>query len=132
MAREARTITIAHGSHTIRAGIGIHDVLKLPAVELRARVGLKQSQVDSLRQWSLRQASSDDIASNRVNGATGVDTPDSSDDLLPPVKPVDYLVGHFLDSALQTPEAHVDDLVHVFWPMVGGEIIDWGGMQALW
>lgn len=44
MSREARTVIISHGSHTIRAGLGIHEVLRQPTVNLSARVGLRRSQ----------------------------------------------------------------------------------------
>lgn len=48
------------------------------------------------------------------------------------VHPSDYLVGHFLEDAIKHPDNYRDDPVQVFWPMVGGLVRDWAGMQALW
>lgn len=42
-AREARTVVILTGSHTITAGYGIHEILKRPSISLTARVGLPRS-----------------------------------------------------------------------------------------
>ncbi|KAJ9474421.1 putative Actin-related protein 2 (putative) [Pseudozyma hubeiensis] len=42
-AREARTVIIVTGSHTITAGYGIHEILKRPSISLTARVGLPRS-----------------------------------------------------------------------------------------
>ncbi|KAN0065292.1 hypothetical protein ACQY0O_001127 [Thecaphora frezii] len=45
--REARTVVIITGSHTITAGYGIHEILRRPTVSLVARVGLPRSSVSS-------------------------------------------------------------------------------------
>ncbi|CDU25050.1 related to macronuclear actin 1 [Sporisorium scitamineum] len=42
-AREARTVIVVTGSHTITAGYGIHEILKRPSISLTARVGLPRS-----------------------------------------------------------------------------------------
>lgn len=42
-AREARTVIVITGSHTITAGYGIHEILKRPSISLTARVGLARS-----------------------------------------------------------------------------------------
>ncbi|KAI3491159.1 hypothetical protein L1887_44557 [Cichorium endivia] len=42
-AREARTVIVITGSHTITAGYGIHEILKRPSISLTARVGLPRS-----------------------------------------------------------------------------------------
>ena len=42
-AREAKTVIINHGSHTITAGYGIHDILRPPSISLTARVGLPRA-----------------------------------------------------------------------------------------
>lgn len=42
-AREARTVIVVTGSHTITAGYGIHEILKRPSISLTARVGLSRS-----------------------------------------------------------------------------------------
>ncbi|SPO24248.1 related to macronuclear actin 1 [Ustilago trichophora] len=46
-AREARTVIIVTGSHTITAGYGIHEILKRPSISLTARVGLSRSTASS-------------------------------------------------------------------------------------
>ncbi|PWY99239.1 actin-like ATPase domain-containing protein [Testicularia cyperi] len=42
-AREARTVIILTGSHTITVGYGIHEILKRPSISLTARVGLPRA-----------------------------------------------------------------------------------------
>lgn len=133
MSRESRTVIISHGSHTIRAGHGIHEPLKQPSVELTARVGLRRSHIEKLR---AAQVSTDKDATQDASDATAaVAAPAENQE--PPahtyiVHPSDYLVGHFLEDAIKHPENYLDDPVYVFWPMVGGVVNDWGGMQALW
>ncbi|EST09137.1 Actin-related protein [Kalmanozyma brasiliensis GHG001] len=46
-AREARTVIVITGSHTITAGYGIHEILKRPSISLTARVGLARSAASS-------------------------------------------------------------------------------------
>lgn len=46
-AREARTVIVVTGSHTITAGYGIHEILKRPSISLTARVGLARSTASS-------------------------------------------------------------------------------------
>ncbi|SPO23949.1 related to macronuclear actin 1 [Ustilago trichophora] len=46
-AREARTVIVVTGSHTITAGYGIHEILKRPSISLTARVGLPRSTASS-------------------------------------------------------------------------------------
>ncbi|CAO1633671.1 unnamed protein product [Parajaminaea phylloscopi] len=108
MSRESRTVIISHGSHTIRAGYGIHDTLQRPSVSLTARVGLRRSQL------ALAKA----VGAGEASEAASA------------LKPSDYLVGALLEEALKSERA--DDPIHVFWPMVGGQIVDWGGVTALW
>ncbi|KAJ1025855.1 hypothetical protein NDA16_002481 [Ustilago loliicola] len=46
-AREARSVIVVTGSHTITAGYGIHEILKRPSISLTARVGLPRSAASS-------------------------------------------------------------------------------------
>lgn len=44
MSRESKAVLINHGSHTLRAGYGIHnDLFRRPTYELTARVGLPRA-----------------------------------------------------------------------------------------
>lgn len=131
MSRESRTVIISHGSHTIRAGIGIHEVLRQPGVELTARVGLRRSQIRALKSYQQQEQQQQQSQAAKpqsdVADASASTTVASSSR---PLQPSDYLVGALLEEALKNEQD--DDPIHVFWPMVGGEIKDWDGVAALW
>lgn len=143
---------IAHGSHTIRAGYGIHEPLKQPSVTLTARVGLRRSHIEKLKRAGggngidgvvadeePAAAAAETVAAATTGGeestTTAAATPAAAGEAPAHtyvVHPSDYLVGHFLEDAIKHPENYKHDPVEVFWPMVGGNVVDWAGMQALW
>ncbi|EPQ30834.1 uncharacterized protein PFL1_01732 [Pseudozyma flocculosa PF-1] len=105
--REARTVMVLTGSHTITAGYGIHEIFRRPSVTLTARVGLPRSKADTLMP-----------ASASASASTSASHPPDY---------TQYLVGAALDEA----ERKGQDLA-IFWPMRHGVIRDWQQMIALW
>ncbi|EDQ98003.1 uncharacterized protein LACBIDRAFT_317718 [Laccaria bicolor S238N-H82] len=41
--RDTNVVIIETGRTVVRAGLGLHDLLKTPTVEIQARVGLRQT-----------------------------------------------------------------------------------------
>ncbi|KAJ7281880.1 actin-related protein [Mycena rebaudengoi] len=119
--RESTVIIIETGRTVIRAGLGLHELLKTPTVEFSARVGLRRNTFSN---------------GTEANGANGI----SEDPLastsrassLPQngqrnatVK--DYLVGAQLDEALST-----DPDIAISWPFADGDVRDWTQAEAIW
>ncbi|KIJ65723.1 hypothetical protein HYDPIDRAFT_110872 [Hydnomerulius pinastri MD-312] len=128
--RDSSILIIETGRTTVRAGLGIHELLRTPSVEIPARVGLRQTAGDS-------------STSAIFNGKQPAKAGESSDYWRPPAsssrasslphhtsataKANDYLVGSQLDEAL---EAGQDILVS--WPFADGDIRDWTQAEAIW
>ncbi|KAH8093315.1 actin-like ATPase domain-containing protein [Cristinia sonorae] len=105
--RESVVVMIDTSRTLIRAGIGLHDLLRTPAVEVPACVGLRASTLNG--DFSTQpQASS------------------SKTFTLSP-KVTDYLVGSQLDDAIASGQD-----VTVYWPFADGNISDWTQAEALW
>ncbi|KAI0794012.1 actin-like ATPase domain-containing protein [Fomes fomentarius] len=102
--RDSTVVIIETGRTTIRAGQGLHDLLRLPTIEVPARVGLRRNLV----------------AQNGDNGP-------STSNAIPQAKVTDYLVGAQLEEALATGQ----DLI-VSWPFAEGGISDYTQAEALW
>ncbi|KAI9066964.1 actin-like ATPase domain-containing protein [Trametes sanguinea] len=102
--RDSTVVIIETSRTSIRAGIGLHDLLRLPTVDVPARVGLRRS-----------------IATQ--NGEEGHSTSKA------PVsaKVTDYLVGSQLDEALATEQD-----IAVYWPFAEGDVSDFTQAEALW
>ncbi|KAI5121491.1 hypothetical protein M0805_006529 [Coniferiporia weirii] len=100
--RDSSVVVIETGRTTVRAILGLADLLKTPAVEIEARVGLRRAQVD--------EVSAPAVQSNR-----------------PHAKVNDYLVGRQLDEALAAGQ----DIV-VSWPFAEGSIKDFYEAEAIW
>ncbi|KAI0741543.1 actin-like ATPase domain-containing protein [Daedaleopsis nitida] len=99
------TVVIIECSRTrLRAGQGLHDLLRLPTIELPARVGVRRSLLTPIGE----------------NGS-------STSNAAPSAKVTDYLVGAQLDEALAAGQ----DLV-VSWPFSDGHISDYTQAEALW
>ncbi|PWN40125.1 hypothetical protein IE81DRAFT_325872 [Ceraceosorus guamensis] len=115
MSRESKAVLIVHGSHTIRAGYGIHsDLLRRPAYELSSRVGLP-SDWRALRSQRLVSQSREQEPTNLAALETEVPLED------------DYVVGEELDGRLGNGEE-----MRVIWPMKQGVIYDFQACIALW
>ncbi|TFK89166.1 actin-like ATPase domain-containing protein [Polyporus arcularius HHB13444] len=102
--RDSTVVIIETGRTHIRAGQGLHDLLRLPTVELPARVGLRRNLA----------------ASTGENGASTSNATSSA-------KVTDYLVGTQLDEALAAGQ----DLI-VSWPFAEGDVSDYTQAEALW
>lgn len=116
--RDSTVVMIDTSRTSIRAGHGLHDLLKTPSVEIPARVGLRRAVLEA--------------ASELTNGSNenGESTqPKASSSKTPSInaKVTDYLVGSQLDEALASGQ----DIV-VFWPFAEGDISDWTQAEALW
>ncbi|KAI8974545.1 actin-like ATPase domain-containing protein [Trametes punicea] len=102
--RDSTVVIIETSRASIRAGIGLHDLLRLPTIDIPARVGLRRSA----------------ITQNGDDGPSSSKTPLSA-------KVTDYLVGSYLDEALATEQ----DIL-IFWPFAEGEVSDYTQAEALW
>ncbi|THH29515.1 hypothetical protein EUX98_g4662 [Antrodiella citrinella] len=97
----------------IRAGLGLHDLLRTPAVDIPACVGLRQP--------------SNGAAPVFING-DGDSQPQASTSKTAPVsaKVTDYLVGTQLDDAVAAGQD-----ITVYWPFAEGGVSDWIQAEAL-
>ncbi|GJE91132.1 actin [Phanerochaete sordida] len=109
--RESSIVILDTSRTLVRAGVGLHELLKTPSVELPARVGLRRG----------------------VNGASHDEPMDAEPstsavpDLTSTAKVTDYLVGAQLDEALAAGQE-----VDVFWPFADGDLKDWTQAEAVW
>ncbi|PPQ66659.1 hypothetical protein CVT26_009413 [Gymnopilus dilepis] len=112
--RDANVVIIETGRTVVRAGLGLHDLLKTPSVEIPARVGLRRSLLgDNGDAQTNGNANSIDGPTASTSRATSV-YPQTS---IPKAKVTDYLVGTQLDEAL----ANGQDLI-VSWPFAAGVV----------
>ncbi|KAI0060952.1 actin-like ATPase domain-containing protein [Artomyces pyxidatus] len=110
--RDSSIVIIETSRTTVRAGLGIHDLLRTPSIEIAARVGLRAP------------ASTGDDAGPSASTSRAP----SAMPLAPSaVKVTEYLVGPQLDEALASGQ----DII-VTWPFVDGQIHDWVQAEALW
>ncbi|KAI6044260.1 actin family [Pisolithus marmoratus] len=122
--RDSSILIIETGRTTIRAGLGVHELLRAPAVEILARVGFRQATGEP----------SNGVDTNGKELSNNSDTSRSSSSLNrlpyhsnPTAKVNDYLVGTQLDEALATGQ----DIL-VSWPFADGDVRDWTQAEALW
>ncbi|KAI0084488.1 actin-like ATPase domain-containing protein [Irpex rosettiformis] len=111
--RDSLIVIIDTSRTLIRAGHGLHDLLRTPSVTLTARVGLRRTVNGDAQQ---------------VNGDASGET-SASTSKLPElsVKVTDYLVGAQLDEALAAGQE-----IDLYWPFSEGEVSDWTQAEALW
>ncbi|KAH7926438.1 actin-like ATPase domain-containing protein [Leucogyrophana mollusca] len=128
--RDSSIIVIETGRTLIRAGAGLHELIRPPALTFSARVGL-------------RRGTGETSNGTNTNGRPSLRPGDSSENIRPsastsrasslPHQPSstakvnDYLVGTQLDEAL---EAGQDILVS--WPFADGDVRDWTQAEAIW
>ncbi|EDR05669.1 actin-related protein [Laccaria bicolor S238N-H82] len=114
--RDTNVVIIETGRTVVRAGLGLHDLLKTPTVEIQARVGLRQT-----------------ASENGISNTNGVseEPPLASTSRVGTSRPTasvtDYLVGTQLDEAL----ANGQDII-VSWPFADGDVSDWTQAEAIW
>ncbi|KAJ3489642.1 hypothetical protein NLI96_g1968 [Meripilus lineatus] len=104
--RESAVVIIDTSRTTIRAGLGLYDLLRTPSVEVVARVGLRRPDTST-------NGDSSDHAQAQLP--------------LPNTKVTDYLVGPQIDDAIASGQEVV-----IFWPFAKGDIEDWTQAEALW
>ncbi|KAF8196729.1 actin family [Mycena galopus ATCC 62051] len=119
--RDSTVIIIDTGRTVIRAGLGLHDLLKPPTVEISARVGLRKSAFTNGAEANGRTNNSDDplASTSRASSLPQNGQRNAA------VK--DYLVGTQLDEALAT-----DPDIAVSWPFADGDVRDWIQAEAIW
>ncbi|KAL0566078.1 hypothetical protein V5O48_015937 [Marasmius crinis-equi] len=117
--RDATVVIIETSRTAIRAGHGLHELLKIPAVEIQARVGIRKSVLNG-------------DAGGQTNGRPQ-STPSTSRtsslpfNSSPNVSVNDYLVGNQLDEALAAGQE-----IALSWPFADGGVRDWTQAEALW
>ncbi|KAA1468786.1 actin-like ATPase domain-containing protein [Dentipellis sp. KUC8613] len=115
--RDSSIVIIESGRTFIRAGLGLHDLIHAPSIEIPARVGIRPSadlQNDNL-----------DVQPSASTSRAASSVPQSQP--ISAVRVTDYLVGKQLDEAIEAGQ----DLI-ISWPFAEGEIRDWIQVEALW
>ncbi|KAI6112731.1 actin family [Pisolithus sp. B1] len=122
--RDSSVLIVETGRTTIRAGLGVHELLKAPAVEILARVGFRQVTGESSNgiDTNGKQLSNDSDVSRLPSSPSRL--PYHSN---PTAKVNDYLVGTQLDEALATGQE-----ILISWPFADGDVRDWTQAEALW
>ncbi|KAG5650439.1 hypothetical protein H0H81_012278 [Sphagnurus paluster] len=124
--RDANVVIIETGRTYIRAGLGLHELLKTPSVEFQARVGLRRNasgeHLNSVQQ-PINPANNfekkDQGSSSRVSSLPQHHEPNASVN--------DYLVGSALDDALAAGQD-----VSISWPFADGDVRDWTQAEVIW
>ncbi|KJA15257.1 hypothetical protein HYPSUDRAFT_172830 [Hypholoma sublateritium FD-334 SS-4] len=114
--RDANVIILEVGRTVVRAGIGLHELLKTPSIEIPARVGLRRSTL-------LELAANGDEPTASTSRAPSL----FPQTVTPKAAVKDYLVGAGLDEALASGQ----DVV-VSWPFADGDVSDWTQAEAIW
>ncbi|KAH9933319.1 actin family [Fomitopsis serialis] len=110
--RDSSIVVLDTSRTSIRAGLGLHDLLRTPSVEVLARVGLPRSILNGVNGDAQGNASTSKV----LNGPS-----------VPNAKLTDYLVGTQLEEALAAGQ----DIVQ-YWPFAEAGIADWTQAEALW
>ncbi|KAF8899616.1 actin-related protein [Gymnopilus junonius] len=118
--RDSNVVIIEVDRTVVRAGLGLHDLLKIPSVEIPARVGLRRNVLGENGDAHLNGVDEPLASTSR---ATSVFLQTS----IPKAGVKDYLVGAQLDEAL----ANGQDII-VSWPFVDGVVSDWTQAEAIW
>jgi len=139
--RDSTVIIIENGRTKIRAGLGLHDLLKTPAVvrshrnmrpityeytqEFPARVGLRKgASGEHLNQSQLPIAPSENHRREKASLSRPFAFPQHHE---PNASVNDYLVGEALDEALAEHQE-----ITISWPFAGGDVYDWTQAEAIW
>ncbi|PCH44390.1 actin-like ATPase domain-containing protein [Wolfiporia cocos MD-104 SS10] len=115
--RDSSIVVLDTGRTTVRAGLGLHDLLRTPSVDIPARVGLPRT----------LGTNGEDVSMNGEAQSGPSTSHSSSANLIAHAKVTDYLVGSQLDEALASGQD-----VLVFWPFANADIADWTQAEALW
>ncbi|KAJ3771452.1 actin-related protein [Lentinula raphanica] len=117
--RDASVVVIETARTVIRAGLGLHELLKTPSVIIQARVGLRKSSFNTNDIQSDTQSSKNGAASSRISSLPLIAPPNASVN--------DYLVGTQLDDALAAGQD-----IAISWPFADGDVRDWTQAEAIW
>ncbi|KAJ4473687.1 actin-related protein [Lentinula aciculospora] len=117
--RDASVVVIETARTVVRAGLGLHELLKTPSVIIQARVGLRKNAFNTT-----------DVSSGYGATENGASTTRASS--LPLIAPSnasvnDYLVGTQLDDALAAGQD-----IAISWPFADGDVRDWTQAEAIW
>ncbi|KAH8827986.1 actin-related protein [Flagelloscypha sp. PMI_526] len=112
--RDNAIVVIETSRTVVRAGLGLHELLKTPTVEVLARVGYRGSSTSTA------------INDNTHPGPSSTTTtlPQKS---FPGAAVNDFLVGSSLDDALAS-----DPDIPISWPFADGDVFDWTQAEAIW
>ncbi|KAJ3720941.1 actin-related protein [Lentinula raphanica] len=117
--RDASVVVIETARTVIRAGLGLHELLKTPSVIIQARVGLRKSSFNTNDIQSDTQSSKNGAVSSRISSLPLIAPPNASVN--------DYLVGTQLDDALAAGQD-----IAISWPFADGDVRDWTQAEAIW
>ncbi|KAF8998543.1 actin-related protein [Cyathus striatus] len=119
--RDSNVIIIDTERTVVRAGIGLHDLLKQPTIEIQARVGLRRdasSEASGVAETTIV---------NNSRPSTSKATTSLPQTLNLKVSVNDYLVGAQLDEALAAGQ----DII-ISWPFADGDVKDYIQAEAIW
>ncbi|KAH9176049.1 actin-like ATPase domain-containing protein [Lactarius sanguifluus] len=122
--RDSSVVIIETSRTAIRCGLGIHELLRTPSVEIHARVGLRAQHASFEGTYGTRLTAggSGEVGLSAANSRAASAVPQSQN-----LKVTDYLVGPQLDDALAAGQEIV-----VSWPFADGQITDYMQAEALW
>ncbi|KAG6865714.1 hypothetical protein C0991_012530 [Blastosporella zonata] len=124
--RDLNVVIIETGRTKIRAGLGLHDLLKTPSVEIFARVGLRRNASgEHLNKAQQPIAPGENHVKNNIANSSRVSA--LSQHYEPNASVNDYLVGSALDEALAAGQD-----VSISWPFADGDVRDWIQAEAIW
>ncbi|KAJ7460618.1 actin-related protein [Mycena latifolia] len=119
--RDSTVIIIETGRTVIRAGLGLHDLLKTPTVEFSARVGLRRNASTNGVEANGKATISEDPLASTSRASSQPQNGQRT------VAVKDYLVGAQLDEALSA-----DPDIAISWPFADGDVKDWTQAEAIW
>ncbi|KAJ8094626.1 hypothetical protein PM082_010632 [Marasmius tenuissimus] len=117
--RDATVVIIETSRTAIRAGLGLHELLKTPSVEIQARVGLRKNAANGELGGQTNGKTQSLPSSGRISSLPQHSSPNVSVN--------DYLVGTQLDEALASGQE-----IALSWPFADGGVRDWTQVEALW
>ncbi|KAJ3801235.1 actin-related protein [Lentinula aff. detonsa] len=117
--RDASVVVIETGRTVVRAGLGLHELLKTPSVIIQARVGLRKNASNISDVQPNYETAKNSASSSRASSLPLIAPPNASAN--------DYLVGTQLDDALAAGQD-----IAISWPFADGDVRDWSQAEAIW
>ncbi|KAF9462943.1 actin-related protein [Collybia nuda] len=123
--RDSSVVIIETGRTQIRAGLGLHDLLKTPTVVFSARVGIRKNASGEHITSNQQLILPGDPVKRAVASSSRISSlPQHSE---PNASVNDYLVGAQLDEALASGQD-----ISISWPFADGDVRDWTQAEAIW